>query len=176
MRLLFFSFISFYILCNRCTLFAFSNDTLMMVAAATETRRRIVICDKIYFIGVHLLVSYLNVNIPQCTNMEHINLFGQFRRIKVENFPRYSLTEATGSNRAVGMDGFQRLSKCSKHYLPQNCVETEKGLLSQLCFLVYWVHYLTHTSYIRVKMKVSKLKAVLLWKSVNVHHNCDTLP
>ena len=106
MRLLFFSFISLCILYNRCTLFAFLHDTLMMVAAATETCRRIVICDKIYFIGVHLLVCYLTVNIPQCTNMEHINLLWQFRCINVENSPRYSPTEATGSNRAVGMEWF----------------------------------------------------------------------
>ena len=94
--------------------------------------------------------------------MEHINLFGQFRRNKVENSPRYSLTDATGSNREVVMDGFQRLSKFSKHYLPQNCVETEKGLLSQLCLVVYCVQYLKHTICKRVTMKVSNVRAVLL--------------
>lgn len=176
MRLLFFFlYISFCILCNRCTLLAFLNDTLMMAAAATETCRRIV-WDKVYFISLHLLVSYWSVNIPQCTNTKHINLFGLFRRNKMENSPRYSLTEATGSNREVVMDGFQRLIKWSKNYLSQNCVETEKGPLSQLCLLVYCVHYLKHTSCIRLTIKVSNVRAVLLWKSVKVHQKCDTLP
>jgi hypothetical protein len=79
------------------------------------------------------------------------------RCIKVKNSPNYSPTEATGSNQKVGMDGFQRLSKCSKYDLPQNCVETDKGLLSQLRLLVYLRHYLKHTSYIRVTIKESNV-------------------
>ena len=34
----------------------------MMVAKAAETRRRILICDKTYFMDVHLLVLYVSVS------------------------------------------------------------------------------------------------------------------
>jgi len=33
-----------------------------------------VIYDKTDFISVHLLVGYISVNIPQCTDMEHIKI------------------------------------------------------------------------------------------------------
>lgn len=33
-----------------------------------------VIYDKTYFTSVHLLVGYISVKIPQCTNMEHIKI------------------------------------------------------------------------------------------------------
>jgi hypothetical protein len=45
-----------------------------------------VIYDKTYFITVHLLVGYISVNIPHCTNMEHIkiqiNKFELFTSVK----------------------------------------------------------------------------------------------
>jgi hypothetical protein len=30
--------------------------------------------DKTYFISVHFLVGYISVNIPQCTDIEHIKM------------------------------------------------------------------------------------------------------
>ena len=39
-------------------LFVFLYDILMMAVEASETRRQIVLCDKIYFIDVRLLVCY----------------------------------------------------------------------------------------------------------------------
>jgi hypothetical protein len=47
-----------------------------MVAETAETCRWVVISlyDKTYYLGVRLLVCYVSVNSPQCTDMAHIKL------------------------------------------------------------------------------------------------------